>query len=148
MKKIKLTQGKYAYLDDKDFVIQSKFNWILRKHRYTFYVFRWVKGKRVHLHKEILGKIPRGKTEIDHIDGDGLNNCRKNLMFVTNHENQRKRKLNKNNTSGHKGIYWNKRLKKWQAYGYINYKSIYIGVFSKIEDAIKAREKFTRLNYK
>lgn len=49
-------------------------------------------------------------------------------------------KLPKNNTSGYKGVYWQKSAKKWQAEIEIRAKRIYLGIFENKEDAIKARK--------
>jgi hypothetical protein len=54
--------------------------------------------------------------EVDHIDGDGLNNTRSNLRVVTKTQNMQNRRINKNNTSGHKGVAWDKESQKWMAY--------------------------------
>lgn len=48
--------------------------------------------------------------------------------------------LPKNNTSGHKGVSWNKSHQKWQAYIGIHGKTIKLGYFDNIEDAIRVRE--------
>ena len=50
------------------------------------------------------------------------------------------KKPNARNTSGYTGVYFDKRSGKWQAY--INYqkKRYYLGLFGKIDDAVKARK--------
>lgn len=65
-------------------------------------------GKRLYCHRviwEIInGEIPQGLC-IDHIDGNGLNNKIDNLRLVTLSENQKNRRLNKNNSSGIAGVF-------------------------------------------
>lgn len=56
--------------------------------------------------------------------------------------------LPKNNTSGHKGVYWKKDKEKWQAYIQVHGKRIHLGYFDKIDDAIKAREEGEELYFK
>ncbi len=48
-------------------------------------------------------------------------------------------KLNTNNTSGYKGVCWDKKYKKWTASLRFKYKKYYLGIYDKLEDAIKAR---------
>src|SRR5256885_94608 len=72
---------------------------------------------------------------------DKLDDRRGNLRIVSHATNMINRGKNKNNTSGHKGIMWDKRKKAWLAQISKNYKHIYIGRFDKIEDAIAAYNK-------
>lgn len=102
------------------------------------------------------GNIPRGKSQktimmhrilvsadddldVDHIDGDGLNNRRSNLRCVTTKENCKNASKKINNTSGANGVYWRKDIQKWVAQINYNGKRKHLGVFSKIEDAMGAR---------
>jgi hypothetical protein len=64
-----------------------------------------------------------------------------NVAFNTNFQVIENDKLPKNNTSGHKGIWWDKNRKMWQAYIGIHGKRIHLGRFYEIEDAIKARKR-------
>ena len=107
MKKIKLTQGKYALVDDADFEMVSKFKWSYDPKGYAFTNF----GKRPHrrvlfLHRFIMGE-PKDK-ECDHINNDKLDNRRENLRICTRFENSCNRKLFKNIT-GYKGVYYDKK---------------------------------------
>jgi len=61
------------------------------------------------------GRVIGGK-QIDHIDGDGLNNCRSNLRASTTSQNHANRRANRNNTSGFKGVSWNRRARKFEAH--------------------------------
>lgn len=63
-----------------------------------------------------------------------------NMRYNTNFQVIENGNLPKNNTSGHKGIWWDKNRKMWQAYIGIHGKRIHLGRFYKIEDAIKARK--------
>lgn len=77
---------------------------------------------------------------IDHLDGDGLNNRIENLRDTGQKKNQQNRRKNKNNTSGDTGVYWNKKLGKWQAQiGLVGGKK-YLGLFEEKEKAVKVYE--------
>ena len=77
---------------------------------------------------------------LDHIDGDRANNAITNLREVTVQENGKNRGINKNNTSGHTGVTWEKRLSRWKASITVNGKYISLKTHPNIEDAIAARQ--------
>ena len=90
------------------------------------------------MHKGYLPKT------IDHINGDKLDNRIENLRAATVGQNQHNRKTNANNTSGYKGVCWNKAQKKWVARITLERKNIHLGYFANVEEASevvrKARE--------
>lgn len=131
MKLITLTQGKYAMVDNKDFTVLSKFKWYahLQKSTYnTFYAVRMCGRKLLYMHREIMN-TPKNM-ETDHIDGDGLNNCRSNLRICTSRENRCNKRRQKNNTSGFIGVSWHKASNKWRATLTNNGKSLSLGHFT------------------
>jgi len=79
------------------------------------------------------------KPYVDHIDNNKLNNVSTNLRWATKQENNRNKIIYSNNTSGFKGVVYDKIYNKWQARTRIDGKSICFGCFDKIEDAIEAR---------
>ena len=137
MKRIKLTRGKFALVDDRDYEWLNQWKWWAGKHRYNFYAERWEwkNGKRTNIKMQyaILGK-KKGYV-IDHIDRNGLNNQRSNLRFATIRQNNINKRMHKNNTSGYMGVYWHKHCKKWAACIRKNGKSIHLGLFEKPEKA-------------
>ena len=78
---------------------------------------------------------------IDHIDRDTLNSSIYNLREATPATNQRNRKINKNSTTGIKGVSLNNNTGKYEVYIKINYKKKHLGLFSTIEEAILAQNK-------
>lgn len=78
--------------------------------------------------------------QIDHEDGDGLNNKISNLRLATHTENMHNKGRYRNNSSGHVGVHWYARYSKWCASGRHNDKRKTIGYFDNIEDAIAARK--------
>lgn len=138
---IPLTQGYDAIVDLDDLHLVSHFNWRVHIDGKTEYAIsrQKVEGKRVleiKMHRVLMG-AQRGQL-VDHINGNGLDNRRSNLRFATQAQNQWNQKLHARNTSGVKGVCWNKAKKKWQASLMANGRRIFIGRFEKIEDAAAA----------
>jgi len=139
MKKISLTQGKYAIVDDSDYVFLNKNKWFANKIGNTFYAVR-TEGKKgnsktICMHRVIMN-TPKGM-DTDHIDGDGLNNQKRNLRICTHSQNICNRGIQKNSTSEKKGVTWNRLSKKWQAQIKSGGKYFYLGVFKDKEKAYK-----------
>lgn len=157
---IPLTQNKIALIDKEKFDLVSQFKWHARKDRHIFYASTNTKncnGTRLYLSMHRLIMQPPNDLQIDHINGDGLDNRLENLRIVykaQNLFNQRKRA--KNTSSQYKGVYLHKKKQKWQAQIQHNKKVIYLGYFHKEKDAaraydMKARELFGEyacLNFK
>jgi hypothetical protein len=84
--------------------------------------------------------------QIDHANQNKLDNTIENLRIVTKSQNQHNKTIQKNNTSGVKGVSWYKRLKKWQVQIMVNKKPLHFGHFADLElaelVAIEARSKY------
>ena len=78
---------------------------------------------------------------IDHIDRNRSNNCPINLRVATPKQNGENRSLKSKNASGHRGVFLRKYLKSkpWAVNIMSNRKTIHIGYFATVEEAIKAR---------
>jgi hypothetical protein len=90
------------------------------------------------------GEWPR--LPIDHINGTRDDNRIANLRLATTEENTRNARLGRNNTSGVKGVYWFRPLKKWQVRLYFDGKLHHFGYFEDLEDAIRTIQA-ARLRY-
>lgn len=77
--------------------------------------------------------------QIDHINRNRSDNRICNLRTATVAENAQNTSLPDRNTSGHKGVSWNKSVQKWRAYIEHQRKQIHIGYFSDINKAVSAR---------
>lgn len=110
MKKIKLTRGIFAMVDDEDYDAINKHKWHAAKTSIgTFYARRnstkneSEKRKTIRMHNQITGfKM------LDHIDGNGLNNQKSNLRECTHSQNMSNRKSY--NKTGLKGVSFNKTI--------------------------------------
>lgn len=151
MKTILLTQGKMAVVDDDDFERLNAVRWcavkVVSKNRILWYAVRnapQVNGKRrlIYMHREVLGAGARDK--IDHRNSDGLDNQRENLRIATVSQNRQNQRKSSGLTSVYKGVYWNKRLCKWQVQIKIGGRGQYLGVFESESEAGAAYDRAAR----
>lgn len=100
------------------------------------YKYIGYKGKVYCAHRVVFyyhhGYLPE---YVDHINHNRSDNRIENLRAATPSENQCNRVLNRNNTSGVKGVTWNKNRNKWQASICFEGKVYNLGRFEKLEDA-------------
>ena len=136
MKRIALTQNKFALVDDEDYNELIKHRWYANNNGGHSYAVKSSSGG-IQMHRVIMGAPPN--KVVDHINGNGLDNRRKNLRICTNAENRRNQKLSKTNKSGFKGIYWHKRVNKWVVQISFNNKNIWGGCYSDKNEAVGAR---------
>jgi hypothetical protein len=129
-KEIQLTQGRVALVDDEDFDELTKLSWCLSSRSRPPYATTNIKisGKyrTVDMHRYLLNP-PRG-VEVDHINGNGLDNRRSNLRICTHAQNTR----NKRSTprSGFKGVSLGSGCKKsWTARIRADGIDLYLGSF-------------------
>ena len=85
------------------------------------------------MHRAIMGE-PK-ELDVDHRDGDGLNNRRANLRVATVLENQFNARRRKDNASGFKGVSWHRAAGKWYAHISLNRKRFHLGTFDTPEAA-------------
>lgn len=146
MKKIKLTQNKYALVDNEDYEPLSKYSWYIVKSFNNIYACRHtiksdivVKRCHVLMHRQIL-KVT-GKYNVDHINHNSLDNRKSNLRVCTHAQNSRNSRKNINNTSGYKGVYWSTVGNSWMAYIKYNYKLFNLGYFKDKKEAARSYDK-------
>lgn len=143
MKKIPLTQGKFALVDDADYDWLSKWKWYAHKNRKTYYALRkqYVSRKVrycVAMHRAILGLKAGDGKQGDHRDHNGLNNRKSNLRICTNQQNQFNKKKLRKCTSLYKGVTRQAGRTKWVARAYCDGQCRYIGSFASEIDAAHA----------
>lgn len=139
MKEIQLSRGKITLVDDDMFEWLNQWKWSCVKGLNTEYAARMNNRQYIYMHCEIL-QPPEGMFT-DHRDRNGRNNQKNNLRLCTKPQNGINHPKNKNNTSGYKGVYWNKYHQKWAAQIGVNLKIKHLGYFGDIEDAALAYDK-------
>lgn len=144
MKEICLTRGQVALVDDDDFEKVSKYKWwaakVINKEYISYYAHAQYKGKRLILHRVILGLDSDNNFYIDHINGDTLDNRQNNLRVCTSSQNQMNRRVQQH-SSVYKGVFFLRNRKKWVATLTFNKKCIFIGYFDYEIDAAKSYNK-------
>jgi hypothetical protein len=113
-----------AYTDYRNYRglrIRAPFNGKLRTVPYGRAVYAW-----------LTGTLPGKGFHIDHINHDSHDNRPSNLRCVTVRENNQNRR-----NQGSAGIYWNKRINRWQAQIRIQGKKVYLGVFKEESEALE-----------
>ena len=97
--------------------------------------------KKVHrLVAKAFNKNPENKTIVDHIDNNRTNNKADNLRWVTSSQNNMNRSISNTNTSGYKGVCFDKFNNDWKAYIKMNEREINIGNYKTKEEAAEARK--------
>lgn len=133
-----------ALYDPEDEGLASESTWRLSTHGY---VMRnsWNKTKERFFHRAVLGAKPG--EDVDHINGNPLDNRRANLRIVTRAENlQNRARLTKINTSGYRGVSFCKQTKRWRGKAQINGRLYHVGRFATAEEAGEAVRQFLNKN--
>lgn len=146
IREIPLTQGKTATVNAADYDWLMQWKWYACRNRKSWYALRSVLNSAgnwtsISMHRTI---IPMAETpgfpQLDHRDGNGLNNTRGNLRPATRSGNQANRTAQANCKSGIRGVYWNKKLQKYQAQIIWEGRTIHLGYFAAIEQAADTRD--------
>lgn len=157
MKEILLTKNKSALVDAENFSFLNQFKWSARlcADRYYAITAQSIGGKVVaeYMHRMIMNP-PVGMV-VDHINGNTLDNRKKNLRICTHAENGRNRNINKGRQF--KGVIELilKKSTKFKAQIFYEGKVLYIGQFETAEMAAKAYDakarelfgEFAKLNF-
>ncbi len=135
-------------VDDKDFERISSMKWTLNSPSSQWpYARSFVRqGVYISMHRMIVD-CPDG-LEVDHINGNTLDNRRCNLRVCTHAENMRNRKINKDNKSGYKGVYLDKKYKTWRAQIKVSGQKRYLGSYKTAEAAAEAYRTYAEILHK
>lgn len=138
---IPLTKGMFAIVDAADYTALSQWKW----HFSNGYAARYgeERGKpAIRMHRQIMSAPD--DMDCDHINGNGLDNRRRNLRVCTRQQNL----CNKDshvNTKPYKGVFWNRRARRWFASIQAKGKAYYLGYFDTPEEAAVVYNKAARI---
>ena len=153
MIKVPLTQGMFAIIDPEDQELVGQFKWHYSKSSKNYGKARaslGARGKTITMHRLILN-APSGM-EVDHVNGNPLDNRRSNLRLVTHAQNQRNMGKHTDGKSKFLGVSWHEKAKKWQVHVRLNNKNTYLGLFmdeieaARAYNAAASKDPFKRLN--
>lgn len=142
---IELSSGNFVIVDEDDYAHLSQWRWrehtgTATRNKHVGTIGNWRDGRRkdicIFMHREIMN-APLGM-DVDHINGDRLDNRKSNLRVCTHAENRRNTKTPTTNKSGYKGVSWCIRDNKWIAFITLNGKSKNLGRYIDIMDAARA----------
>jgi hypothetical protein len=148
---ITLTQGYFAQVDAADYEwLMAGPKWYADVHRrkdgsiLAIYAARNIRKDdgahgRQSMHRFILG-VTDPKIEVDHHNGNGLDNKRENLRVATSQQNKCNQRMSTKNISGYKGVGWSTLCKSWEARIQNDGKGIHLGYFDNILDAKEAAD--------
>ena len=130
MKQISLTQNKETIVDDDIYEVIGHLKWYAQNRGKTYYASKNIridkKWRVILLHHVVMG-IPLDNNEIDHIDGNGLNNQRSNLRVVSRRKNGQNLGVHRNGKLI--GATWVDSKNKWIAKIKIGDRRVHIGSF-------------------
>jgi hypothetical protein len=144
---IPLTRGYVALVDDEDYPTLAAFPWHVTKRGSCLYAARIahlsVGARPILMHRTLLSD-PAG--QVDHVNGNGLDNRRANLRLATSSQNQANQRAQVGKSSRYKGVQRHTQRPIWWVAGIvIDGRRRYIGIYRNEEDAAlaydaKARE--------
>lgn len=128
------------FIDREDVARVTQFTWSIQRKKHLFYAISRINGKLTSLHHFVFGAPPVGFVT-DHRDTNGLNNCKRNLRYLT-------RGVNAFRTAKHVGTHGGRRARysqpvsTWQRPGCTTWRvrigAKYIGSFANREEAVNA----------
>jgi hypothetical protein len=140
MIEVPLTQGRVALIDDEDAERVLIYKWTYAVRGKSEYARRAVlrdgTSHSIYLHRFILDAPSR--LEVDHINGDGLDNRRCNLRLATKSQNHCNASVITRRDTGFRGVYVTPDSKRYNARIVANGSIIRVGPFGKAEDAARA----------
>lgn len=150
MIEIPLTKGYVTIVDDEDADL-ANFRWSAVNLAGEYYAGRqkWEGGKnRLYLMHRIilerkLGRVLEKQEFCDHINGNRMDNRRSELRLATPTQNTWNSRKSKANTTGYKGVWYDKRWGKYRAQIYHHRKKIDLGAYDTPEEAY---EKYCEAN--
>lgn len=104
-----------ALVDEADYGLVSQHRWHVHKVKNSRASYARSTKQRGACHLMMHRLIIPGADTVDHINGDGLDNRRCNLRAASRKQNSHNAQRRCDNTSGYKGVHWDKEQRKWRA---------------------------------
>jgi hypothetical protein len=160
MPTIQLTKGQEAIVSDEDVECLNQWKWSYGSRSYACRS-RSQQGRQtsVLMHRVVVERmtgeaIPEGY-EVDHINGDTLDNRRENLRLVSHNQNAMNKRNQQGSKSRFKGVSWHKGERRWRAAIWLDGETVMVGRFDDEEEAARAYDakaraafgEFARLNF-
>lgn len=131
MKTVATVEGALILVDDEDYGLVSSIEWKL--------VHGYPDSKYGNLHRLLF--LPEEGCQVDHVDCDKLNNQKSNLRSVTRSQNQWNKRKSRKNSTGYKGVSFDKFHEKYSAKIKKNGIQRHLGYFDTAEEAAYAYSK-------
>ncbi len=125
---IPLTQNAYAIVDTEILRQLILYRWELSEYKKFRYARRHVGSKTIYMHRVIMN-APYGM-QVDHINGNGLDNRRVNLRICNASQNQQNQRIRRCTSSRFKGVYLHTLSKKWIARICVKGKLKHLGTYN------------------
>jgi HNH endonuclease/AP2 domain len=136
LKLIPLTKGKTAIVDDEDYEFLNRWKWKTHAVGNKFYATRTGGTKGTYrMHRVIMGLTKGDPIEVDHINGNSLDNRRRNLRLATHAQNGRNLQMKSSNTSGYKGVTFHKFSGLWHAVITVDRRTVSLGYYHDPKEA-------------
>ena len=127
------SKGEEFYFDLEDYDKIKDYSWFVHNNGYLM-AYSILDKKNLLMHRLIMNV--QDKNMVDHINHRVNDNRKENLRIVNSSQNAMNTKLPCSNSSGYKGVSWDKSRNKWMASIKINGKSKNLGRFENLDDAI------------
>ena len=159
MPEVALTQGLVAFVDEADLPLIAGYSWSAMRIRNTWYACAYQRGshgsngrKNILMHRLLLD-APKG-VQVDHRNGDGLDNRRSNLRLASASQNQMNRHVSAGR-SRFKGVTWDGRGERWVVRTQMDGEARHVGYFADELEAARAYDlaaldrfgEFAQLNF-
>lgn len=148
-KEIQLTRGKVALVDDADYEALNQYKWCVA-HGQTggFYAVRaglardGQRKRTILMHRQIVGAA--AGVDVDHANGNTLDNRRRNLREATRSQNCANRHKRPASSSKYRGVHWKKANGKWAAQIKVNGHIRHLGLFADEQEAARTYDAAAR----
>lgn len=146
MKTIKLTQGKETIVDDDIFQFINQWNWYYQVDRKGIDGYAIRRATSIELSEKpntvvrmhnVICCPPEG-FEVDHINGNKLDNRKINLRIVNRSQNSQNKPVGRKNTTGYKGVSFRKDCGKYRVNIVVNYKTFPLGNYFTAKEGARA----------